>query len=82
MKRSKLEKLSSREIEDITRAANKRKNVPLVRSKQVNMRLDGHHLEQGKLLAAAQGIPYTTFLTRLLREDIDRLWKVFKGSSK
>ena len=79
---SKLGQLTAKQIEEITRAAEKRNDVPLVRSKQVNMRLDSQHLEQGKLLAQAQGIPYTTFLTLLLREDIDRLWRVFKRPSK
>lgn len=79
---SKLEQLTAEEIEKITHAADKLKNVPLVGSKQVNMRLDSQHLEQSKLLAEAQGVPYTTFLTRLLREDIDRLWRVFKHGSK
>ena len=82
MKKSKLERLTSSQIEGITRAANKRTDVPLVRSKQVNMRLDAEHLERGKLLAAAEGVPYTSFLTRLLREDIDRLWRVYKRVSK
>ena len=82
MKKSRLEALTSRQIEEITRAAKKRSDVPLVRSKQVNMRLDTEHLERGKLLAAAQGIPHTTFLTRLLREDIDRMWRVFKRTTK
>lgn len=82
MKKPKLETLTSKQIEEITRAADKRKNVPLVRSKQVNMRLDTEHLEQGKLLADAEGVPYTTFLTRLLREDIDRIWRVFKRNTK
>ena len=40
MKRSKLETLTTKEINDITKRAAKRKNVPLVVSKQVNMRLD------------------------------------------
>ena len=82
MEKSKLETLTSKQIEEITRAADKRKNVPLVQSKQVNMRLDAEHLERGKQLATAEGVPYTTFLTRLLREDIDRIWRVFKGTTK
>lgn len=79
---SKLERLSADDIDEITRAADKRTDVPLVKSKQINMRLDSQHLEQSKLLAEVEGVPYTTFLTRLLREDIDRLWRVFKHASK
>lgn len=79
---SKLGQLTAKQIKAITLAADKRNDVPLVKSKQVNMRLDSHHLEQGKLLAQAEGVPYTSFLTRLLREDIDRLWRVFKGATK
>ena len=82
MKKSKLESLSSKQIEEITRAAEKRKDIPLVRSKQVNMRLDTESLERSKALAAAEGVPYTTFLTRLLREDIDRIWRAFKRPTR
>ena len=79
---SKLGQLTAKQIEAITLAADKRNDVPLVKSKQVNMRLDSQHLEQSKLLAQAEGVGYTTFLTRLLREDIDRLWRVFKGGPR
>ena len=40
-KKSILEKLSSKEIEEITSKVEKKKNIPLVKSQQVNMRLDG-----------------------------------------
>ncbi len=77
-KKSRLESLTSEQIEAITAQAEKSQNVPKVSSQQVNMRLDEETLERAKELAQAQGIPYTTYLTRLLREDIDRLWGVFK----
>ncbi len=81
-KKSLLEKLSSKEIEKITSAAEKKKNVPLVKSQQVNMRLDGEHLAKAQILAKLQGIPYTSFLTQLLREDLDRLWSVYNKAKK
>jgi predicted DNA binding CopG/RHH family protein len=79
--KTKLESLTSAQIENITEAANHKKNVPLVASQQVNMRLDAGTLDKVKKLATAQNIPYTTFLARLLKEDIDRLWGVFKKVS-
>ena len=75
---SKLEKLSKEQIEEMTERAEGREDVPLVKSQQVNMRLKSDTLEKAKKLAAAQGIPYTSFLTQLLKEDIERLWGVFK----
>jgi len=84
MKKKKivLEKLSSKEIEEITSVAEKKKNVPLNKSQQVNMRLDSDHLERAQTLAKLQGLPYTTFLTQLLCEDLDRLWSVYKKTTK
>ena len=77
-RKSKLEQLTAQQIEKITQKAEKQKNVPLIASRQVNMRLDGETLERAKKLSLTQKVPYTTFLTRLLKEDIDRLWKVYK----
>jgi predicted DNA binding CopG/RHH family protein len=77
-RKSKLEQLTSAQIEEITARAEKNPNVPRVTSQQVNMRLDGETLARAKKLAVAQGIPYTSYLTHLLKEDIERLWKVFK----
>lgn len=78
VRKSQLEKLTAEQIESITAKAEKNQNVPKVSSQQVNMRLDGETLERAKELAQALGIPFTTYLTQLLREDIDRLWGVFK----
>jgi len=82
MKRSKkksvLEKLSASDIEEITKRAEKSGNVALVSTKQVNMRLSSEILSQARKLAEAQGKPVTTFLASLLKEDITRLWSVFK----
>jgi predicted DNA binding CopG/RHH family protein len=81
-KKSVLENLSSKDIEEITSAAEKKKNIPLVKSQQVNMRMDSDHLERAQTLAKLQGLPYTTFLTQLLCEDLDRLWSVYKKAKK
>ncbi len=75
--KSKLESLSTEQIENITKRAEGRNDVPLLSSKQVNMRLSPETLNRAKRLAEAQGKPVTTFLASLLREDIERLWKVF-----
>lgn len=80
-KKSKLEKLSRRQIKAISAATEKRRDIPLVKSSQVNMRLDEQHLARAKALADAQGVPYTTFLTRLLCEDLDRLWAVYRNGN-
>ena len=77
-KKSLLERLTENQIEQITERAEKNRHVPKVTSLQVNMRLDGETLVRAKKLAETQGVPYTTYLTRLLKEDIERLWEVFK----
>lgn len=77
-KKSRLESLTGEQIKRITNSVEKRRDIPLVTSRQVNMRLDAEILEKVMKLAKAQGLPYTTFLARLLREDIDRLWQVYK----
>ena len=75
--RSLIEKLSAEQIEEMTERAERRNDIPLVGSQQVNMRIRSDTLEKAKKLAAAQGLPYTSFLNRLLKEDIERLWCVF-----
>ena len=80
-KQSRLEKISKKQIEEITKATESRADIPLVKSQQINMRLKSDTLEKAKKLAASQGIPYTSFLTLLLREDIERLWSVFKKAN-
>ncbi len=76
-RKTKLESLTADQIEKITAAASRKKKVPLIASRQVNMRLDSVTIEKVKKLAEAQGMQYTTFLARLLKEDIERLWGVF-----
>ncbi len=76
-RKSKLETLTEKQIEAITAQASQRKNIPLVQSKQVNMRLSAETFNQAKKLAQSQNKPLTTFLINLLKEDIGRLWKVF-----
>ena len=77
-RKSKLEKLTLKQIKHITELADKRTNVPIVSSKQINVQLSSDLLERIKLLSSAQGISFTTFLSRLLKEDIERLWNVYK----
>lgn len=80
-KKFKLDDLTTSQIERITRQADNKKNVPLVSSQQVNMRFNSILLEKVKELAETQGLPYTTFLALLLKEDIERLWKIYQKSS-
>ena len=74
---SVLDTLTDKDIETITEHAAKRRDVRLVASKQVNMRVSAETLAKAKKIAASQGKPVTTFLSYLLHEDIDRLWKVY-----
>lgn len=76
--KSKLTKLTTKDIDAITLKASKRKDVPLIKSEQVNMRIDPIYLERAKELASRCGEKYTTFIMNLLVEDIDRLWAVYK----
>ena len=76
--KSNLASLTSADIEQITEHAEKRTDVPLVASKQVNMRLNPETMARARKLAAAQGKPVTTFLANLLNEDVERLWSVYK----
>lgn len=80
-KKTRLSHLSNQQIESITKHAEKRSDVPLVKTRQVNMRIDTIHLERLRVLAEKTGEKYTTFLTRLLIEDIDRMWGVLKRNT-
>jgi predicted DNA binding CopG/RHH family protein len=84
MKKTKsvLETLSAQDIEEITKKAARNKNVPLIKSSQINMRLDSEDLNRAQTLAKLQGLPYTTFLTQLIREDVGRLWNIYKRAKK
>ncbi len=79
--KSRLSSLSSDEVEAITKLADKKKNVPLIKSSQVNMRIDTDSLAKIKILAKNLGVPYTTFMAKLLLEDVERLWSVLKKSA-
>lgn len=68
--------LTKEDFEEITKAAKKKKNVPLIRSQQINMRLTEDLVKMAKVLAKRAGKPTTTFLSDLLREDLLRIWKL------
>ena len=74
---SVLDSLTDQDIAKITEHAAKRRDVRLIASKQVNMRVGAETLAKAKKIAASQGKTVTTFLSSLLHEDIDRLWKIF-----
>jgi len=76
--KSTLASLTSADVEQITKHVENRTDVPLVASKQVNMRLNPETMARARKLAAAQGKPVTTFLANLLMEDVERLWSVYK----
>lgn len=68
--------LTKEDFEEITKAAKKKKNVPLIRSQQINMRMTEDLVKMAKVLAKRAGKPTTTFLSDLLREDLLRIWKL------
>lgn len=76
--KSSLATMTSADVDLITKHAENRTDVPLVASKQVNMRLNPETMARARRLAAAQGKPVTTFLANLLNEDVERLWSVYK----
>ena len=76
--KSKLGKLTSKEIEAITRKTRRKRNVPLVVSKTAQISLDEELNAKIEVLSTAQGVPVKKFVTTLLKEDIDRLWKIYK----
>jgi len=78
MRKSKLSSLTNKDIDAITLKASRRKDVPLVKSEQVNMRIDPVHLQRIKELASKCGEKYTTFIMNLIIDDINRLWAVYK----
>jgi len=68
--------LTDRQFEEIMENVSKRKNIPLIKSEQVNMRLSPDIVFVAKQLAKRAKKPMTTFLAELLSEDLLRMWKV------
>jgi predicted DNA binding CopG/RHH family protein len=68
--------LSKNDFEEIMERSSKKKNVPLIKSEQVNMRLSPDILKIAKELAKRSSKPMTTFLSDLLIEDLKRIWKL------
>ncbi len=77
-KRTSVNDLTNRQFEEIMENASKRKNVPLIKSEQVNMRLSPDIVFMAKELSKRAKKPMTTFLAELLSEDLMRMWKVAK----
>jgi hypothetical protein len=76
--KSKLEKLTSKEIEAITKKTMKNKSVPLVVSRPTQISLNMELTAKVEVLSSAQGVPAEKFVNELLKDDLDRLWKKFK----
>ncbi len=55
----------------------KRTDIPLIKSKQLNMRLTPDLIFIAKNLAKKAGKPMTAYLAELLRENLQRLWKIY-----
>jgi len=70
--------LTHAQVEEIMNKVSKRKDIPLLKTEQVNMRLSPDLLFIAKKLAKRAGKPVTTFLSELIGEDLHRIWKVVK----
>ncbi len=68
--------LSDDDFNEIMSNVSKKKNVPMIKSEQVNMRLSPAVIAIAKRLAIKAKKPLTTFLSELLVEDLERMWKV------
>lgn len=76
--KSTLGKLSAKEIEAITRKTMRKSNVPLVVSKPAQIFLDEKISARVEVLSAVEGVPSDQFILKLLKDDIDRLWKKYR----
>ena len=76
--KSKLEKLTAKEIETITRKTMQSRNVPLVVSNLAQICLDKKLSAKVEVLSSAQGVPTERVVNQLLKENVDRLWKKYR----
>jgi hypothetical protein len=76
--KSKLEALTAKEIETITKKSRRSKDVPLVVSKATPIVLDEELNAKVEVLSSVQGVKPDAFVNKLLKGDIDRLWKKYK----
>ncbi len=76
--KSKLEKLTAGEIEAITRKTRRKNNIPLLVSKPAQIFLDEELNSKLEVLSNAQGVATNKFVATLLKEDVDRLWKLYR----
>jgi predicted DNA binding CopG/RHH family protein len=75
-KKSLLETLTYEEIEEITRKADAKPITHIINNEQVNLRVSPEYLKRIKTLAELEGLPYSTFVKKLLLADIDQLWSI------
>jgi len=68
--------LTKSDFDEIMGKSLKKKNVPIIKSEQVNMRLAPDVLKIAKELARRSKKPVTTFLSDLLIEDLKRIWRL------
>ncbi len=77
-KKSSVNDLTDEQFNEIMAKVSRRKDIPLIKSEQVNMRLSPTVVNMARHLAKKAGRPLTTYLAELLSEDLERLWKVAK----
>jgi predicted DNA binding CopG/RHH family protein len=75
-KKLSVKNLTKHQFDEIMEQVDKNKNIPVIKSEQINMRLSPDILNMAKLLAKRAGKPVTTFLADLLAEDLRRIWQL------
>lgn len=70
--------LSDEDFKEIMSSVDKKKKIRVVKSEQINMRLSPDVVKIAKELAKRAGMPTTTFLSDLLKEDLLRIWKLLR----
>ena len=81
MKKKKLviDTLTSEDIEKITKNIGKKKKVPMIKTETLDITLDKEFAVKARKIARSQKIPYTTFISKLIQEDIERLWMIYSN---
>ena len=68
--------LANKQFKEIMDRVSKRKDVPLVKIKQVSIRVTLNTVFLAKHFARKAKKPMTTFLAELIAEVLQRMWKV------
>ena len=75
-KHTSVNDLTKADFDEIMKKSSKKRDVQMIKSVQINMRLSPDILKIAKELAKRSKKPVTTFLSELLIEDLKRIWKL------